>query len=386
MGTILNCIQTRLTSMLTIMLILFAFSAQAQNEDFKPYAFLGLQGGGQTTFTNYNNWKLITPTTSISVGVHFTPVIAARLHVNGFWNKGGVRDYLNGTDALYRFKYATSDLDAMINVLQLFTKSRYNPISVYLIGGVGFNYAWDIENVPALKGYISTINSRDHQCHNFRIGTMIDVDIANHWSVNLEISGNNLSDHYNAIFNNRDDWQLTAQLGVAYKFHVRQKVRSSRHDSDSSVGSPDTDAIDSETLSANTNVGLSKTEPESEPESEPVQPSVMMPQAISRSIFFTIRSTEIASKEQGKLEEVSTWLKDHPTAQVIVTGYADKGTGTATINARYAKQRAESVTKELIKKYGIEASRIKTESKGDTVQPFPNDNDLNRVTIITSKE
>ena len=48
-----------------------------------PYAFVGIQGGGQTTFTNYNNWQLITPTASVSAGVHFNNIIAARLHVNG---------------------------------------------------------------------------------------------------------------------------------------------------------------------------------------------------------------------------------------------------------------------------------------------------------------
>ena len=37
--------------------------------------FLGVQGGAQTTFTNYDNMKLITPTTSLSFGAFFTPVV-----------------------------------------------------------------------------------------------------------------------------------------------------------------------------------------------------------------------------------------------------------------------------------------------------------------------
>ena len=82
---------------------------------------------------------------------------------------------------------------------------------------------------------------------------------------------------------------------------------------------------------------------------------------------------------------MANWLKEHPSVIVTVTGYADKGTGNATSNARYARQRAETVTKELIKK-GIPANRITTDSKGDTVQPFPNDNDMNRVTVIIGKE
>ena len=47
--------------------------------------------------------------------------------------------------------------------------------------------------------------------------------------------------------------------------------------------------------------------------------------------------------------------------------------------------RAESVKKELTKKYGIKANRITTDSKGDTVQPYA-DNDRNRLTIVLAEE
>ena len=361
-------------------LLVTTATANAQEEAFKPYAFIGIQGGGQTTLTDYNNWKLITPTASVSVGVQFTPAFGARMHVNGLWNKGGFYGY--GVDDTFKFNYATADLDAMINIVNLITRKDYNPVDVYLIGGFGFNYAWDNEDKPALRQFIPAGNSRNRQSHNVRVGAMLDVNVAPHWSVNVEFAANNLNDRYNSRLSGSDDWQFTAQLGVTYKFHIRQKVKGTKRDSDSSIGSPDTDAIDSETLPANTNVGLSKTEPEP----EPAQPAVAVPQSITRNIFFALRSTEIAAKEQGKLAEVATWLKEHPAAKVTVTGYADRGTGTAAINARYAEQRAESVTKELKKKYGIDASRIKTESKGDTIQPFPNDNDQNRVTIVIAEE
>ena len=38
-------------------------------KDYKPYPymFVGIQGGAQTTFTDYNNLKLITPTSSLSL-------------------------------------------------------------------------------------------------------------------------------------------------------------------------------------------------------------------------------------------------------------------------------------------------------------------------------
>ena len=59
-----------------------------------------------------------------------------------------------------------------------------------------------------------------------------------------------------------------------------------------------------------------------------------------------------------------------------------KGTGSAKINKKYAKQRADGVAEKLVKEHGLDASRLKTDSKGDTVQPFE-ENDKNRCVIIT---
>lgn len=67
---------------------------------------------------------------------------------------------------------------------------------------------------------------------------------------------------------------------------------------------------------------------------------------------------------------------------MTVTGYADAGTGNAKINARLAQERAEKVAK-ILKGYGIDESRITVESKGDTVQPF-SENDRNRVVIAVA--
>ena len=88
--------------------------------DYKPYPhmFVGVQGGAQTTFTNYDNLKLITPTASVSFGAFFTPVVGARLNFNGWQNKGGFQDAIQ--DFKYDYKYATSDLDLMLNLSTLF--------------------------------------------------------------------------------------------------------------------------------------------------------------------------------------------------------------------------------------------------------------------------
>lgn len=375
--TTLRFLSARTTALLTTILLLAAPSAQAQdmpdNAIAYPVTFIGLQGGAQTTFTNYNNWKLITPTASISAGVLFTPVFGARVHFNGLWNKSGI--YNNEVDDTYKYNYLTSDIDVLINLVNLFSKKKYHPVNLYLIGGAGLNYAWDNEDKPALSAYISAPDWRNRLSHNFRVGTMLDVSVARNWSVNLEVSGNCLSDRYNSKHSGHGDWQLTAQVGLAYKFGMRHKVKSSRDIS--AIATPTITPHKTETITDAPEVAIEKP-------AKPA-PAPVAPQKTKTEVFFKIASSVILPTEQPKLAEVAQWLKEHPKAKVVITGYADAGTGTKAINARYAKQRAEAVTKELIKKYRVDAKRITTDSKGSEVQPFK-ENDQNRVAIILAEE
>lgn len=371
-------IQARMKHMLAAAVLLAASTAQAQEapENYVPYpyAFVTLQGGGQTTFTDYNNWKLFTPTASVSFGVQFTPVIGTRLHVNGIWNKGGICQ--DGVDQKYKYKYATTDLDLMVNMVNLICKGNYHPLGVYLIGGVGLNYAWGTHEAVGL----SSKDIENRLSHNFRVGVMCDYKVARNWSVNLEVDGNSLSDRFNCKTSNCDDWQLTAQLGVTYRFGLRHKVKSDPRSN--IIVDPSTIGTGTEKASAGTDVAIEKPAPKPEPKPAPA-PAVVK-QDIRRDIFFDIRQTSLTSADQVKINEVAAWLKEHPEAKVTVTGYADKGTGNSVNNERFAKERAENVTKALVKK-GVNKSRITTDSKGDRVQPFT-ENDKNRVTIIIGKE
>ena len=84
------------------------------------------------------------------------------------------------------------------------------------------------------------------------------------------------------------------------------------------------------------------------------------------------------------MQRVADFMKKYKDARVKVVGYADKGTGNPKINQMYAERRAKECKDTLVKKYGCDASRIDIDSKGDTVQPF-SENDKNRCVIIDSQ-
>ena len=334
----------------------------ADRLDYKPapYLFIGVQGGGQTTLTNFDRLKLVTPTASVSFGAFFTPTVGARLHVNGLWDKGGIKPSFK-----YDYKYVTTDLDLMLNLCTLFGKKNYYPLNVYLIGGIGLTYAWD--NDDLLNSTYRTSDAWTDHCltHNARVGAMLDYNFCKHWSVNLEVDANSLSDRFNSKGSKTDDWMLTAQVGLAYKFGYRKLV----------------------TLPAPTPIVEEEPTPAPAPvvvrETPKPQPIVARKAEMQTEIFYAIRQTVVTEAEQPKLNSLIDFLKANADTKVTVTGYADAGTGNPRVNMNYSKQRAENVAKALTAA-GIDAARITVDAKGDTVQPY-SENDKNRVVIAVAK-
>ncbi|MBQ0050008.1 MAG: OmpA family protein [Bacteroidales bacterium] len=377
-----------------------------------PHMFVGLQGGAQTTLTNYDMTKLITPTASVSFGAMFTPIIGARLHVNGYWNKGGVkgRDMLiksttqervyvdvtqnngqilpgqtpdnpnvvelfedeqgrlymlqdktvtetvAGESKTYEYKYITTNLDLMVNLCTLFGRKDYYPVNAYLIGGIGLNTAWSNADALAMKNTMPFAWDGTRFSHNARVGAMLDVNLHKNVSLNLEVAANSLSDRYNSKISGTDDWQITAQLGLAFKFGYKKKPAPKPEVWETVI---DTTWYDDVTYVDD-----------------------YKDRKIDKRIFFAIRESDVESTD-AQIAAVAEFLKGVKNAEITITSYADKGTGNPKLNMEYSKQRAEKTRQALINK-GVDPSIIKNvEWKGDTVQPYPEDNDKNRVSIIT---
>ena len=123
-------------------------------------------------------------------------------------------------------------------------------------------------------------------------------------------------------------------------------------------------------------------EPEPEPAPAPAPAPVIEP--IRRDVFFLINKTEIRAEEAQKVKDIADYMAKYPESKVVVTGYADAGTGNDKINDRLAAGRADAVVKSLVNDYGIAQDRITYDSKGSRVQPFA-ENDLNRVTICIAE-
>lgn len=330
-------------------------TATEKNYKSYPHMFFGLHGGGQFTLSDYKVSKLITPMYGVSFGGYFTPVVGTRLHVSGYQNKGGV-DAINET---YEYKYVTSDLDLMLNLTNLFSKRDDNVFNVVLFGGIGLNYAWDNDDLLALnnagKTNFSQAWDKDLLSHNARVGMLFDLNLAKHFGLNLEVAANSLSDKYNSQIKSRDDWQFTASLGLIFKFGFKdKKVQPAPVVEEVWETRKDTVWYDDITY-----------------KDVPVQ------EKLESQIYYKISMAE--PQPQAKINEIVEFIKNHKNCKITVTSYADKGTGNPKINMKYSEERTKNVVDALVKA-GVDKNIITAESKGDTVQPFA-ENDKNRVSI-----
>lgn len=98
---------------------------------------------------------------------------------------------------------------------------------------------------------------------------------------------------------------------------------------------------------------------------------------ISYGISFDVNSDKLKPESSATIKEIAQILKDNPTVKISIVGHTDSD-GNDALNLDLSKRRATSVKTELVKVYGIEASRIETDGKGESQPLAPNDNALNK--------
>lgn len=344
-----------------------------------PYFFAGIQGGAQTTFTNYDATKLITPIGGVNVGAMLAPAVGARLHVSGINNKGGFRY----SGQKYDYNYAVTDLDLMLNLCRVFAPGKEPLMDLYLIGGAGFGVTWRNDDFRHLAASALTdgnlhLGWEDRRfVHNFRVGLQLEANVSKLIGINLEVTANNLQDRFNAKINGHGDWQMQALLGVNFRFGGKKKGAPVYVAQPAPVQpAPVQPAPVAERASE------VQPKPEVKPQPKPVE---QKPESEGLTVRFALAKAVVTEDEAAKIAAFAQWLKKHPKAKAEITGYADAGTGNTGINSNLSRQRVQAVAKILTQKHGIPASRIKTAYKGDTVQPFAA-NDDNRVVIGTAVE
>ena len=347
---------------------------------FNPHWYVQGQIGAQYTLGEVKFGDLLSPNIQLGVGRQFTPIWGARFSINSWQSKGGINEYSWADGAKvgkekYDWKYIAPMIDGTLNLSNALC--GYNPtrtVSVGLLAGIGLNVGFSNDDAVALA---ATADKHNHGSENLkyawdgtkvrfvgRVGANVDFRIDDAWSIGIEANANVLSDNYNSKKAGNGDWYFNALVGVRYNIGKTYSTRT-----------------------------ITPPAPVEKIVERIVEKIVEVPAKtdervkggkLRREVFFTIGKNQISQDGFNKIQEVVDFMKKYPEATVTVTGYADRGTGSAKFNDRIAARRADVVETELVKR-GIARDRIVKSSKGSRVQPF-NDNDMNRVTICIAED
>ena len=373
--------------MLTATMAGYAQDNAAQNEQqgttefvFEPHWFFQAQIGGQYTIGECDFGKLLSPNVQIGIGRQFTPVVGARLALKAWQGKMGYEKSIKTPEESYKFTYFNPSLDVMFNLSNIGSFNPNRAVDFGLLAGIGLNIRSKMD-----EGKYDALNSY------------------------LQNSSYNPNGNYVPLYENKGATLLNGKAGAFLDFRLSDAIKlgfeatynltSSKYNLKNEGGKDGSGTDSYVNLVVGIKVALGKTYstrfiPAPKPQIEYVEKIVEkivevekpapVVEPLRRDIFFEINKTIIRNSESQKVKDIADYLNAHPTAKVMITGYADAGTGNDRINDRLAKGRADVVVKALKEQYGIAESRISFDSKGSRVQPFA-DNDSNRVSICIAE-
>ena len=384
--------------LLSSLLALGCTAASAQEAKtvnvFNPHGYLQVQIGGQETLGEIGFGDLLSPNVQVGYGYNFNKVVGARVSLNAWQSKAG-QEFL-GQTYKWKWNYVAPMVDATFNLSNLFC--GFNPnrlVNVGVFAGIGANIAWGNDEAATAQSnmnaaYTNLINSaygtttpeankvaKSDPALSYlwdgskvrltgRVGANVDFRVSERVSLGLEVSANTLNDRYNSKKAGNSDWYFNALVGAKFTLGKSYTTKT--------VPAPKPVEKIIERI-------IEKPAPAPVPKTETKQEAV--DENFRRDIFFPIGNSNIAKSQTTKIAEIVTFMKENPDAKITLTGYADKGTGSAAFNDKIAARRAQTVYNTLAAK-GVAKSRMIKKSMGSRVQPFE-ENDMNRVTICIAK-
>lgn len=388
-------------------------SAFAQEQDttlyeFRPHWYLSGAFGYQYTIGETTDASALSyMNAQIAVGYNFTPVWGLRLAINGWQSRAAYvptpdLEEKGAPSKQWKWYYVAPSLDVTMDLVNLIGGYKYDRIvSAGPLAGVGANIFFhnneatqarqDLNDaIPGLGNAImpgnDSYNTYWEGCKASplgKVGVFIDFRITDKFRLGVEGSANFLMDKYNSKYAHNPDWYLNALVTARYNFggtYNEKKVKKDEllpcKQQPDTVVQLDTVYVEKEVVDTLAIITAAQN-------SGNGTAYLAMRDSLRTEIFFPISSNKVSVREAVKLRHILDFMNKYPNSKVLVTGYADKGTGTAKYNQMISEKRAQ-VVKEYLISQGIAEDRITVKGLGDTVQPYDKKGDspeLNRVSI-----
>ena len=343
--------------------------------------FVSAGFGGQIIFGNHDKqvkfFDRIAPALDIAVGKWFTPGIGVRLMYSGLSVKGatqkeghgefpthstGVDVPGKGGDGYWlmkqKFDFYNLHLDALFNMSNIlcgYNEKRVYNCTPYI--GLGWARVWESPQSMEVSANVGVLNS-------FRLNEALNL--------NLDIRGAYVSDRFDGELGGRwGEGIWSATVGLTYRFKQRGWGRSKTivrtHDRQRELKAMQDKLNDMQAQLA---------------QRKRDSITVVRTLAAANFVIFKIDTWDLTNESRVQLGLFAETIKKaDPNAVYIITGYADKGTGSIERNVILSKNRARVVYECMVNEFGVPKKQLRVDHKGGVDNMFYNDPRLSRAVI-----
>lgn len=263
--------------------------------------------------------------------------------------------------------------DVLFNLTNIFGgyRERFYNISPYV--GLG----WMVTNDEPKQGELSA-----------NLGIYNTFRLAKSLDLTLDLRGAMVNDRFDGETGNRkQDGQASALLGLAYKFNKRGWDK------------PSTTIIETgydETLLNELRDRVAKLAADNEAlkrqlgnaKGDVITDVQFKDRILAAPILvtFTIDTWDVRNEARVNLGFFAeTIKKGNKDVVYTITGYADRGTGSADRNELLSRNRAEAIKNVLVDEFGVDPAQLRTEHKGGVANMYYDDPRVSRAVIIIGK-
>lgn len=343
--------------------VLLSASAMAQNDNtFQKNNWFVTGGVSTEGFMNTDGY--ITAAGKLGAGIWINPWLGLKLEGVA----GGLHLLDNNSGQVFG--------GHLTYMARLYGAKTYKPFNLNLALGMGF-YHYKTGDVLDKYTYMNTLNG------NFGIQAV--YNITPQWSIYAEPGLSIQPKYYNP--DKKKDAALSGYLtaGITYTFKEQFKGASK------TVSAAEMELVQSQLRSMNEENANLRKQVNALEEEKRNRPAAVAPttpadnklqDATEYVAFFNINKAYLSDKEAVNLEAYANLIKKYPENKFIITGYADKQTGSAEFNEHLSKLRAEAVYNTLVDKYGVNKNQLTMEYKGGVDTMFRENPRLSRAAII----
>ncbi len=341
-------------------------------------------GGGISVpaVENSNGHRQITANYGAGFGKWFSPYFAWRMEF-----QGGAKHW-NSPEGMGKFRAVNGNIDVMWDMFNsLGTVNTKRVFSMVPFIGLGATYAWDYRP----NGVSNVINRGTETKHNewlfpVSAGLQLRFRLSEYVDFFAQARASFYGDSFNNYVVHRPvDIDITCLGGFAFNLGGSSFKSFNPCSYTDYINTLNNQVNDLRGELAVTAAALAAAEAQLPCPEVTNEVAVIEQAPLLSTVRFKINSAHISDEEEVNVFNIAQWLNNNPDQNLIITGYADKETGSSAYNMTLSQRRAEAVCNMLVNEYNIAPERLATNAQGSDTQIY-DVNNWNRIVVFSEAE